>query len=410
MAPLDGTTSNLRGGYLGIVRIYDRPLAHREISRNFVNEGPRFFTWDFVIGPAISTANSSWDNSTYSIYFNLTWDPYIDTNNQEVPSYTIVSSDGADSVNWNNSTRQGVIGLPAAIDEPKTFTLSAINESGSTVASKSHTIFFNIYFRVYPINTVPSDDPFFGTYTVYWLITYQPYPDATGYDVYSNFQGDHIAPDSLSARIYSNDSSTLRVFTVTANLPGSSFSTKQEVMPCFLAGSLVHMADGTTKAIEDVKVNDQVIGAFGEINTVLFLHRPKLGTAQMCKINNDHSTTNHHPHVSADKKFYCGDPDRVSKLTYGRVHMVFDAIGSPRFVKLHGLKKERINKLTVGTSLKTIGGSRTVNTLEVYSMPPETQLYNLVVGGSHTYHVEGYAVTGWPREDDFNYDTWSAIS
>jgi hypothetical protein len=39
-----------------------------------------------------------------------------------------------------------------------------------------------------------------------------------------------------------------------------------------------------------------------------------------------------------------------------------------------------------------------------YSLPPETQLYNLVVGGSHTYHVEGYAVTGWPREDDFDYD------
>ena len=39
-------------------------------------------------------------------------------------------------------------------------------------------------------------------------------------------------------------------------------------------------------------------------------------------------------------------------------------------------------------------------------MPSDTQLYNLVVGGSHTYHVDGYAVTGWPREDDFDYDRW----
>jgi hypothetical protein len=41
-------------------------------------------------------------------------------------------------------------------------------------------------------------------------------------------------------------------------------------------------------------------------------------------------------------------------------------------------------------------------------MPEDTQLYNLVIGGSHTYHVDGYAVTGWPREDDFDYDLWKA--
>lgn len=39
-------------------------------------------------------------------------------------------------------------------------------------------------------------------------------------------------------------------------------------------------------------------------------------------------------------------------------------------------------------------------------MSPDTQLYNLVIDGSHTYHVDGYAVTGWPKEDDFDYDVW----
>jgi hypothetical protein len=77
---------------------------------------------------------------------------------------------------------------------------------------------------------------------------------------------------------------------------------------------------------------------------------------------------------------------------------------------LHGLKKERILQLHESVELKTTDGSRIVKTLETYSLPPETQLYNLVVGGSHTYHVDGYAVTGWPREDDFNYDEWKPIS
>jgi hypothetical protein len=181
-----------------------------------------------------------------------------------------------------------------------------------------------------------------------------------------------------------------------------------QVNPCFLAGSPVHMADGSTKAIEDVQVNDLVIGAFGEINRVLALHRPILGsTAQMCKINDEHSTTNHHPHVSIDKQFYCGDPDLVSTTTYGRKHNVIDEFGNTVERMLHGLANERIRKLETGVELKTIEGSRIVKTIELYSMPETTQLYNLAIDGSHTYHVDGYAVTGWPSEHDFDYDTWS---
>ena len=263
----------------------------------------------------------------------------------------------------------------------------------------------------YPIN-VQSGDPFYGTYNYYYILKWDIFPGATEYTVTSSFGADVVvqdSPTSLTANIYTNNADNIRTFTVTVTVGGYSISDSKNTQPCFLAGSLVQMGDGTTKVIEDVMVNDQVLGAFGEINTVLFLHRPKLGSAQMCKINNEHSTTNHHPHISADKKFYCGDPARVSGSTYGRFHLVINSVGDSKFMKLHGLKKERIQKLTVGVDLKTVEGSRVVTTLEVYSMPPETQLYNLVVGGSHTYHVEGYAVTGWPREDDFNYDTWSPV-
>jgi hypothetical protein len=169
------------------------------------------------------------------------------------------------------------------------------------------------------------------------------------------------------------------------------------------------MADNTQLAIEDVRVGDLVLGAFGEINTVLALHRPLLGKALMCKINGEHSTTNHHPHISIDKKFYCGNPDLVSSTTYGHVHKVIDGNGLIVDRMLHGLKKERIQKLILGIELKTVEGSRITRTLETYSMPENTQLYNLVIGGSHTYHVDGYAVTGWPREDDFDYDNWKNI-
>jgi hypothetical protein len=196
---------------------------------------------------------------------------------------------------------------------------------------------------------------------------------------------------------------------VTANPQCCVTGSTITVFPCFLAGSLVHTADGV-KAIEDVQVGDIVVGAFGELNEVLALHRPLLGSAKMCRINDEHSTTNHHPHVSLDKKFYCGDPDLVSSSTYGHMHTVLDAEGKSVQRMLHGLKKERIRKLELGVELKTIEGSRTTNSVEVYEMPADTQLYNLVVSGSHTYHVDGYAVTGWPAEHDFDYDTWTVVS
>ena len=182
-----------------------------------------------------------------------------------------------------------------------------------------------------------------------------------------------------------------------------------EINPCFLEGSVVQMADGTQKTIENVAVGDLLLGAFGEVNPVLALHRPLLGSASMTRINKEHSTTSHHPHISVDRGFYCSEPSVVETTTYGHEHDVIDGSGNVVKRMLHGLKKGRVQKLETGVILKTVDGGRPVFVLEQYTMPPETQLYNLVMGGSHTYHVDGYAVTGWPREDDWNYDSWTPI-
>ena len=256
-------------------------------------------------------------------------------------------------------------------------------------------------------------DPF------YFNASWDPLAIATSYTVTSTLQDGTLPtpPDLIeytgptSAKIttyYSVFGGVTRTFKVTAQTTCGPTTTSLDINPCFLAGSLVQMADGTAKAIEDVRVGEWVVGAFGEVNAVLALHRPLLGAALMCKINDEHSTTNHHPHISVDRQFYCGNPELVSSTTYGRVHKVIDASGAVVDRLLHGLKKERIRRLTVGVELKTVEGSRTTRTLETYAMPADTQLYNLVIGGSHTYHVDGYAVTGWPREDDFDYDAWAA--
>jgi hypothetical protein len=244
------------------------------------------------------------------------------------------------------------------------------------------------------------------------IVSWDALPGATSYIVTTTSEPGFPATITRSSLTTANidyvpDHFTEETVTITAITVCGNTSATQLVYPCFLAGSLVHMAGGGTKAIEDVLVHDLVIGAFGEINRVLALHRPILGSAKMCKINDEHSTTNHHPHVSLDRKFYCGDPDLVSGSTYGHKHEVIDENGIVVERMLDGLARERIRKLDVGIELKTIEGSRMTQTIEVYSMSEYTQLYNLVIDGSHTYHVDGYSVTGWPSELDFDYDSWT---
>lgn len=246
-------------------------------------------------------------------------------------------------------------------------------------------------------------------YTIGFILSWNTIQGASSYTVTVDTSDNFIVeyPSLTTANVYinwiSSDPEPIYNFTVTANACDAVGNVEQA--PCFLAGSMVQMADGSQKAIEDVAVGDVVLGAFGEANPVFALHRPLLGSAHMNLINGEHSTTAHHPHVSVDRGFYCSEPATVENATYGQEHEVIDGTGVvKRF--LHGLKKGRVQRLDLGIVLKTVEGGRSVTSLETYNLPPETQLYNLVTGGSHTYHVDGYAVTGWPREDDWDYDNW----
>ena len=176
---------------------------------------------------------------------------------------------------------------------------------------------------------------------------------------------------------------------------------------CFLEGAPVTMADGTTKPIESVVVGDVVRGAFGELNTVEALHQPLVGASRLCNINNEHRSTTHHPHISADKKFYVVDPAILANMTYGKKHTVILANGSTERRTMPGVAKERLLKLTEGVVLQTVTGPRSVTSITYEPISPFTKVYHLVVGGSHTFLVEGYAVTGWATEADFDYDAWT---
>lgn len=176
---------------------------------------------------------------------------------------------------------------------------------------------------------------------------------------------------------------------------------------CYLAGSKIAMADGSIKNIEDVQVNEFVLGAFGEINQVLALKQPLLGTRSMFKINGEHDTTNEEIYIASNKSMYAIDTDAACH-EFGKEWECIVADGSTQMIMNHGVASDRLHTMTVGVDLHTINGPRLVDVIEEYTLPPETQLYNFVLSGSHSFFVNGYAVVSSPNENDFDYDTWTS--
>jgi hypothetical protein len=176
---------------------------------------------------------------------------------------------------------------------------------------------------------------------------------------------------------------------------------------CFLAGSPVALADGTTKPIETVNVGDRVIGAFGEINTVTGTLSNNLGFVSITNINGEHKTTAPHPHITVDHKLSCTDTFTLTKFAYGRSFPLKGADGTIESRVIKGVNPERVTKLKVGTVLQTLTGPRPVTSLETIRMPPSTRVYHLTTDGSHSYTVDGYAVAGGATEEDFDYDAWT---
>jgi hypothetical protein len=179
---------------------------------------------------------------------------------------------------------------------------------------------------------------------------------------------------------------------------------------CFLGSSYTIMADGSRKMMKDVKVGDLLMGAFGESNEVLASEDLILGDRPMFVINYTHHTSGDHPHVTPDRKFVAIEPHEAFK-EWGQWYNCELADGSVVMLNNVGFDnpEDKVKEMEIGNVLQTIEGPKSVDCIESYYLPPETKLYNFVMSGSHTYFADGYAVTGWPRDDDFDYVEWKQI-
>ena len=137
---------------------------------------------------------------------------------------------------------------------------------------------------------------------------------------------------------------------------------------CFIAGSMVLMADGVWKEIEFVVIGEKVIGLNGVTNTVTKLHHHPVAQQVICTINNLISLTDTHPMLTVEgwKSF---KPELTAEM-----HPDLELAG----------------KLMIGDTLITHTGPDGL--YDYTKVVKDIPVYNLDVDGDDTFIVDGYVV------------------
>jgi len=178
---------------------------------------------------------------------------------------------------------------------------------------------------------------------------------------------------------------------------------------CFVAGTPVLMMDDLWKPIEDVRIGDLVRGAFGSVNRVIGLERPKLGHRPLYLINGELLNTADHMMWTGRDFAVISKQDYITGDYRVTLPVIVDDDGRIEMQVYYGVDPARVRQLRIGDALAFgDAGVRPLEFLqELRTYPPQTQLYALVLDGSHTMQIEGgYVVSGWARDDDFDYEAW----
>ena len=143
---------------------------------------------------------------------------------------------------------------------------------------------------------------------------------------------------------------------------------------CFVAGTLITMADGSHKCIEDVIIGDQVIGKDGAINTVQEYIRPLLGDRTLVGFNGGAPfITNDHPVLSTDGTWKSVDPTGTASK-YAAANL--DA-----------------GQLIVGDAIVTDNGTEfKIVSIQEHVHSADLQVYNFSLDGNNTYIANNLVV------------------
>jgi hypothetical protein len=162
---------------------------------------------------------------------------------------------------------------------------------------------------------------------------------------------------------------------------------------CFLAGTQVFLANGSTKAIEEVRIGNSVIGKNRSINRVIGLWQPKLGNRSMFALNGGRVVT------TSDHLLWTDDGwAAIDLMAYeARKHQRVNLIGG---VQASLSEVETVRQLTTSSTLCLFTGEAepVEHIEEIKHLDSDTQLYTLATDGTFSFALgSGIVVDGLPQ-------------
>lgn len=162
------------------------------------------------------------------------------------------------------------------------------------------------------------------------------------------------------------------------------------VVTCFLAGTMISMADGTEKAIEEVIVGDKVLSY--DLTTEAYVAK------QVTEIDHRHTVGDHQSSCSK-----LGDTCGVYNIGGSKVHFTPEhpfLLTSGKWASLDQLteqepwKSEQSELITLGEgdTVLTKDGTYSINKIFFKEYPADTTVYNLTIEDTHTYIADGFVV------------------
>ncbi len=146
-------------------------------------------------------------------------------------------------------------------------------------------------------------------------------------------------------------------------------SKKKKGGGCFMPGTLMTLADGSQKKIEEIEVGDRLLGLSNAINEVVVVLNPKTNGRKLANINNKgYFVTEDHPFMTTDGWKSCNQ--EMSNENYPDLE---------------------VNQLEIGDEIKCKGNEvEKVTSIEFKEVDADTDLYNFTLDGDHTYIANNF--------------------
>ena len=174
-------------------------------------------------------------------------------------------------------------------------------------------------------------------------------------------------------------------------------ATQSQDVSCFVAGTMVLMADGRERPIEAIAPGDRVLGRRGRINRVLGCERTRLGRRRLYGLNG------HRPFVTAEHPFLTAegwkalDPEGTRRE--GSDLSVLALQLGDRLCRGVAHNAERAGERT---GLVFVQATTQLETVAAVEGEPATPVFNLLLDGDHSYVADGWIVHNKDRGGEGN--------